>query len=112
MERGVEHKTDCVMRKRTVMVRFTVDLAMEYPEDFDAQAIEFNWNQGSLCADNLIDRMQDATDRMEEHSQTHGCLCRFVEAKFLREATKDDEEAFGLHINGKPDENPQEIKGG
>ncbi len=82
-----EHKKDCVIRKRTVVMDFTIRMVLDVPEFWDNEDIEFKYNDGSWCADNLIDMI----DR-----DNKGCLCPYVTAKYIKEASEEDEDHWEL----------------
>jgi hypothetical protein len=96
---GQEHNEGCVIRSRTVVVRFQVDLVVDVPEDSDAESIEFKYNDGSWCADNLAQMMTETVNRMDK---VNTCLCNFVKAEYLREATAEDEVDHNLFVNKLP----------
>lgn len=79
---GNEHKPDCVVRSRTVVIRFMVDVVVSVPENWDKTDIEFMYNEGSWCASNLVEMLKEKP----------GCLCSCTEAEYVREATEADEE--------------------
>lgn len=85
---GREHEKGCVIRRRTVVVDFTVRLVVTTPEDSDPSFIEFRFNESSWCADNLIEMLTTARQNL-------GCLCGAVTAKYVREATEADQERYG-----------------
>lgn len=84
---GEEHRKGCVCRRRTVVVDITFRLVREVPEDWDVEQIEFSLNESSSCASNFIGELTDADS--DEH-----CLCSRTTGKFIRDATKEDEEAY------------------
>ncbi|MHB0943353.1 hypothetical protein ACYCSU_17025 [Paenibacillus sp. ALE1] len=84
---GEEHKQDCVIRNKTVVMDFTIRLVVDVPEYWTEDDIEFKYNKGTWCADNLVQMITREDGR---------CLCPHVEAKFIRDATLDDEENWGL----------------
>lgn len=86
--RGEVHKEGCVIRRRTVVVKFSVELVVDVPEDWDTDAIEFRYNDSSWCANNLF--LPHVMERVDKEGR---CLCDFAEAEFIREATAEDEEA-------------------
>lgn len=71
---GMEHKRDCVMVTKRVKVRFTIELETDEPHSWDGDQIEFHYNEGSWCFDNIINLI----DR-----QQIGCLCNVSTAKFV-----------------------------
>lgn len=96
---GQEHKSGCVIRNRTVVVRFHVDLVIPVPEDWDSDMVQFHYNDSSWCADNLATTLSETVERLDEQG---GCMCRCVEAEFVREATDEDESAQHLRANELP----------
>lgn len=96
---GRDHSDGCVIRSRTVVVRFHVDLVVDVPEDWDAEMINFRYNESSWCADNLAEDLSATVNRLDDKG---GCLCQFVEAEFVREATDEDETAQHLRVNELP----------
>lgn len=88
---GEQHAADCVMRRRTVVIRASVELVVDVPETWSANDIEFQRNESSMCANNLIHDLQALSERA-------GCLCQFADFEFVREATAEDEEAQQLRV--------------
>jgi hypothetical protein len=86
---GGVHWAGCVIRSRTVVCEFRVTLVRGVPEDWDERMVEFHMNDSSWCMNNLVREMDEVA--VEDH-----CLCGQVEGKFLREATQEDEEQFGV----------------
>lgn len=97
---GQEHKDGCVIRKRTVVVRYQIDLVVSIPEDCTADMINFRYNESTWCGDNLVDDIAAAAQRMEDGPA--GCLCPVVHAQYLREATEEDEALQRLRANELP----------
>lgn len=95
---GHQHRPGCVQRQRTVVVRFTVEMVREVPEDWNRDSLEFHLNESSWCASNLI-------GDMEKIDTDAHCLCSNVTGEYLREATEDDEKRLGyssLHTGSGP----------
>ena len=61
----------------TKTVRWTIDLPMEFDDDWDDDLIEFHLNESSWCASNII-------QLLDEYDQNVGCLCNIAEAKVLK----------------------------
>lgn len=61
-------------QKKTI--RITIDLPMDFPEDWDNEMIEFHLNDSSYCCNNLI-------DELEKHSNEVGCLCWITKCKVI-----------------------------
>lgn len=94
--RGATHKPNCVIRSRTVVVRMQVDLVVAVPEGWDEQMINFHRNESSWCASNVIEELNELVER------TGGCLCRFSEFTYLREADDNDEYNQNLFVKNLP----------
>ena len=62
--------------KQKKTIRITIDLPMNFPEDWDNEMIEFHLNDSCYCCDNLIDKLQ-------EYSKENGCICMITECKVL-----------------------------
>lgn len=90
-EKGTQHRDGCTMRVRTVVVRVSFDYIREVPEDWDTHLIEFHLNESSSCADNIL-------AEIDSQSERRGCACGMQEAKYLREATSEDEENFKCFV--------------
>ena len=85
---GEEHKADCVIRSRTVVMDFTFRLTIDVPESWDAETCEFCKGGGSsYCSDNIIDNIEYAAEQC-------GCSCSFMTPRFIREATEEDEKRY------------------
>ncbi|MEX3764420.1 hypothetical protein [Paraburkholderia phenoliruptrix] len=81
-EIGAEHNPDCVLIKRKVVLRLTVEYETEMPADCDAATIERMRNHGSCCANNVIADLQ----RQFEHGER--CMCGIANFKFVRDASE------------------------
>ena len=96
---GQPHNDGCVIRARTVVVRFEVELVLSEPESHDKDLIEFGYNEGSWCADNLANLLSATVARIDADGR---CMCDFVKATVIREATAEDEDAQCLWVNELP----------
>ncbi len=100
---GEEHKkatgdvAGCVLRERSVVVRFQVEVVMTMPEDWDAHMIEFNLNESSRCVDNTL-AIIDKQNRLSEPDETRGCLCGKGSHVFVREATDEETINAGIQL--------------
>jgi len=79
-----QHKQGCVFRERTVIIELKCNLLVSVPEDWDAQMVEFHFNESSYCTSNLIGELQLLDKRT-------GCICPFSEVSFISEASREDE---------------------
>jgi len=80
-EIGDYHKDDCVLIRKKVKLRATIEYEVTVPSSWGEGSVEFNRNDGSWCASNLI-------DELKEIDKEYGCLCDFVEFKYLEDASK------------------------
>jgi len=86
---GENHKEGCAIREKTVVLDCTIRIVMDVPEFWDVDQIEFHYNDGSWCADNLLNFIQN------RNSNTGRCLCDCTTVKYVRDATNDDEDDWG-----------------
>lgn len=94
--KGLLHKEDCVIRKRTVVINATFQYVIEVPEDWDSSMIEFHRGESSLCVGYSVLQELNA---LQERRGENNCLCSIVTCDYEREATKEDEEYNKLYIN-------------
>jgi hypothetical protein len=90
---GTEHRAGCVQRHRTVVIEATFTLVREVPEDWEPHMIEFQLNDSSWCASNMLgdlEKLDEADGR---------CLCSQFRGRYVREATPEDEVELG-HTQG------------
>lgn len=90
-----EHKSQCVVRQRTVVVKMTVEYTISVPEFWDKEQLEFHRNQGRWCSDNVYSELE----RLSEHA---GCLCDFTHFEYVREATVEDETRSNVFVTNFP----------
>lgn len=88
---GGEHKPNCVIRRRSVVVRFSVEAVVDMPESWTPQMIEEHYNEGRWCGDNIISIIGS--------KRKNRCLCSDTTAKFVREASEEDEAEWGFDID-------------
>lgn len=72
------HKPDCVLIKKNVRIRLTVEYDVSVPAFWDENQIEFHRNDGSWCADNCLDELRSLD----------GCLCNHAHFEHIAD-TKD-----------------------
>ena len=92
---GQQHKPGCVIRQRTVVVDVTIRLVRRVPEAFSSDEIEYGMNHARWCANSILYEL----DSLAEHAD---CLCDFFTGCYVREATAEDEETFGVWVEQKP----------
>lgn len=95
---GVEHKPECVIRRRTVVVQVTTEYVVDVGESWTEDNIEFHRNESTWCASNGMDEIV----RMLA-TRNDLCCCGYTSYKYLREATAEDEERDGIYIESLPD---------
>ncbi|MCD7996468.1 MAG: hypothetical protein LUH21_04460 [Clostridiales bacterium] len=86
---GEQHSKECIIRSKTVVVDFTVRTVLSVPENWDEKQINFHYNDGTWCADNLLDELNNRSDKCRY-------LCDITKAKFIKEADEKDEEDYGI----------------
>ena len=89
---GDEHKLDCVIRRKTVVIDITIRMVRPFADDMDKDTIEFYLNDSRFCIDNIL------IGELENLSEQMGCLCAVTESKFVREATFEDEMEYKISI--------------
>ena len=88
---GQAHKPGCVILQRTIVVEATIKCVVSIPRDWDQQMIQFHFNEGSWCADNMMRWMGD----WEQAKGDEGlCSCAAVAVEYIREATPADHDAI------------------
>lgn len=97
--KGAEHKPECAVRSRTVVVRAIVEYVVSVPEDWTEELILFQRNDGSWCASNGLNEIVQLIQNDDAHDR---CACGYIRYEFVREATKEDEEQFGVKVEDIP----------
>ena len=67
-------------KRKLVRMKWTIELPMDVPEDWDEELINFHFNESSWCCSNLI-------DDLEKYDKKFGCICGICKAEFLEEIT-------------------------
>lgn len=89
---GGEHNPDCVILDRSVVMRFSFELVVCAPAIMNQSQLEFKYNEGSWCADNLLRALR-------QYKAKNGCLCSAMQAEYVREATAEDHEAQSFEFD-------------
>lgn len=76
---GGFHLDNCVLISKKVLIRATIEYEVEMPSHWDAKQIEFNRNEGSWCADNMLEELKELTKDNE-------CLCSRTTFEFLKDS--------------------------
>ena len=87
---GELHKSDCVMRCRTITVDIKIKTVLEIPQFWDKKEIDFYLNDSSVCSNYFI-------DLIKKH-EPKDCWCYLCSFEYIREATKIDEENLPSNI--------------
>ena len=85
---GEQHKPNCVIRNKTIVARLTIDFVDSVPENWDTEVIDFHYNNSSWCASNILNRLEERNN--------FRCLCDVASFEYLRDATEEDEEKWGV----------------
>ena len=88
---GNEHKPSCPCRVKVVQLKVELILPVVVPEYWDADAVDFHFNDSSWCADNIANEL---VRYMEAKSYEAGCLCSSFEGTFIRDAEPEDLEGI------------------
>jgi hypothetical protein len=91
-----EHKADCVLRRRTVVVKSTLEHVISVPEDWNEEEINFYLNESSSCTSNHAERIKSFFEYRESKNRDCYCFDGELESKFVREANEDDEDKSGV----------------
>lgn len=84
-----------------MVVDIKIRMVRKVPEDWDQSSIEFHMNDSSWCFDNIIDEINDLSERC-------GCLCSYAEGYYVGEAGLGDEHYCKMFID--PANNAEENK--
>ncbi len=78
---GAEHARDCTVVKKTVRVRYIIELDVTVPHHWEKDNVEFHRNEGSWCANNAIDELVTVF-RDDEAS----CMCSAFVCEYMHDA--------------------------
>lgn len=98
--RGEQHKPDCAIRQRTIVVRMTVEYVQPIVEDWDEEMINFYFNEGTHCSSNDIEYMHRRMRHLE--AARAQCLCRNTHIVYVREAEEEDEQDMDVFVAAAP----------
>ena len=77
---GDFHTDSCVLIRKKVLVAATITYEVSMPKDWGGEEIEFQRNDGSWCAANII-------GELEELEKSGDCLCGRTEYKYLKDVS-------------------------
>lgn len=76
---GEEHKRDCVIVTKRVRVRYTIEVEIDVPHEWDPSMVLFSRNESRWCANNVtVDIEADIGRRA-----ANGCLCDGFKCEFV-----------------------------
>ena len=91
--------------KRYITVKFTTELALEVPADFDIDAIDFWLNESCRCASNTVSELSATLERQDAIGALNGgsqpCCCMVSSHEYLRESTPEDLERCAIERWGE-----------
>ena len=94
---GTQHKTDCVIRERTVVVEVRMHMVVTVPEFWTTEDIEFHRNESTWCANNLYSDVERLFTQTEDPEKL--CMCNYIgPVKYLREASEQEEKYQNLTV--------------
>ena len=79
--------------KKYITVRFTTELVLDVPVNFDRDTIDFWLNGGTRCASNTITKLTETLERQDAMGAMNGqqpCHCMVSNHEYLRESTDED----------------------
>lgn len=76
------------MTDKKVLLKATITLEAEVPDDWNEEMINFHFNESSWCADNLINMLNNTIKKLDDKED---CLCRYTEIEYLRDGEIGDE---------------------
>jgi len=74
---GDPHAPTCVCLHRIVKVRYSFDIEIEVPHNWNKESIEFQKNESTWCANNALDELNEFAENL------NGCLCPYFQAEVL-----------------------------
>lgn len=81
---GTPHASRCVAVERKVKIRATVDMEYSVPNFWNADQINFKFQESSWCADNLAADLSAYVARLPESE----CMCGRTKIEYVGEVEK------------------------
>lgn len=78
---GAKHLEDCVAVQKRVRVRYSFEIEIDRPISWDKAHIEYHMNEGSPCADSVLDDLNAVRKQRAEEGQ---CMCAAFTGTFVR----------------------------
>jgi hypothetical protein len=74
---GSSHLSTCVLMKKTVKVRMTIEYDTDVPACWNADDVQFWLNESSFCVNDVLDELQANNDQ--------ACLCGRTKLEFVQQ---------------------------
>lgn len=84
---GSKHKTDCVLRKKVVMLQVQVTIPVVVPSCWGEDEVDFHRNESTWCASSIVREFVSYSEATQDNAP---CLCNSFEARCLGDASPDD----------------------
>jgi hypothetical protein len=81
---GDFHLETCGLVCKKVVVRLTIEYPVKVPASWDAHMVEFHRNDGTWCANNLVDELEALTEELGESR----CLCSAAHYDYVDDMTE------------------------
>lgn len=79
---GFPHLFECVILNKKVKLKYSFEVEVEMPWSWDKEQVEFNRNEGSWCASNALEELEETA------KLNNGCLCDAFEAEVVSMSNK------------------------
>lgn len=86
---GERHKYDCVTVVKKVKMRATIEYETEVPVHWDKEMIEFKYNEGCWCADNIVDELKSYIDYLNKNGRCL-CFCNQCKIELIENGEQDE----------------------
>lgn len=84
---GSDHAEQCILRRRTVMVRIYIDYPIAVPESWSEDDINFHRNESSWCANNALKEIV----KLFHDDEATQCLCPHATTEYIGEANAEQD---------------------
>ena len=69
---GDYHKDDCVLINKPIRLKLTIEYDVNVPSSWEKRNIEFHYNDGCWCGDNIPDDIEKYITKINQDGK---CLC-------------------------------------
>lgn len=81
---GEPHKSDCVIARRTVLVRLEIEYVTTIQDLETPEHAEDYWNEGTFCMDNALEHVQSLiADPDDPDDERFGCICHIAKLRYV-----------------------------